>query len=41
MLERVWRKGNRSTLSMGIQIGAVTMENSKEVPLKTKNRATI
>ena len=27
MLERVWRKRNLCTLLLGIQIGAVTMEN--------------
>jgi len=32
MLERMWRKGNPGTQLMGVQIGAVTMENSMEVP---------
>ena len=31
MLERVWRKVN-SPMSVGMQIGAATMENSMEVP---------
>ena len=41
MLERVWRKGNPPILSVGMQVGAATMENSMKVPQKTKNRATI
>ena len=41
MLESVKTKGNPPTLLMGIQAGAATMENSMEVPQKTKNRATI
>ena len=41
MLERVWRKGNHLTLLVGMYIGATTMENSMEVPQKTKNRTTI
>ena len=41
MLETVWRKGNPPTLLMGMYIGIATMENSIEVPIKTKNRATI
>jgi len=28
MLERVWRKGKLSPLSVGIEVGAATMENS-------------
>ena len=35
------RKGNPSTLLLGMKIGAGTMENSMEVPQKTKNRTTI
>ena len=34
MLERVWRKGNPPTLLVGKYIGAATMENGMEVPLK-------
>jgi len=30
------RKGNTPTLLVGMQIGAVTMENNIEVPQKTK-----
>ena len=41
MLERVWRKGNPLALLMGMKVGAVTMENSMEVPQKTKNRVAI
>ena len=41
MLESVWRKGNPLTLLVGILIGTTTMENSMEVPRKTKNRSTI
>ena len=37
MLERLWRKGNPSALLVGMQIGAVTVENSMEFPRKTKN----
>ena len=41
MLEKVWRKGNPLTLSVRMYIGANTMENSMEVPQKTKNRTTV
>ena len=37
MLERMWRKGNRSALFMGMQTGAATVENSMEFPQKTKD----
>ena len=37
MLARIWRKGKLSTLSVGMQTGAATMENSMEFPQKTKN----
>ena len=37
VLERMWRKGNPSTLLVGLQTGATTMENSMEFPQKTKN----
>ena len=40
MLERVWSKTNPSTLLVGMYIGTATRENSIEVSLKTKNRAT-
>ena len=41
MLERVWRKENPPTLLVGMSIGTATIEISREVPQKTKNRATI
>ena len=41
MLESVWRKGNPPTLLVGTETGAATMENSMEVPQKTKNRVAI
>ena len=34
MLERVWRKENPLTLSVGMQTSIATMENSMEIPLK-------
>ena len=34
-------KKKPSALSVGLQTGAVTMENSMEVPQKIKNRATL
>ena len=37
MLERMWRKENPSTLLVGMQTGATTVENSMEFPQKTKN----
>ena len=41
MLEMTWRKGKPLTLWVGMQIDIATMENSMEIPLKTKNRTTI
>ena len=41
MLERMWRKGNPLTLLVAIKTGAITMENSLEVPSNNKNMATI
>ena len=41
MLERVWRKGNPPILLVGMYIGTASMDNSMEVPKKTKNRATM
>ena len=38
---RMCRKRKAPTLLVGMQIGAATIENSMEVPLKTKNRVTI
>ena len=37
MLERLWRKGNPSTLLVGMQTGEATVENSMEFSQKTKN----
>ena len=36
MLERVWRKGNPPTMLVGMETGTATMENSMELPQKTK-----
>ena len=36
MLERVWRKGDPLTVLVGMSIDIVTMENSMEMVLKTK-----
>ena len=36
MLERMWSEGNPPTLLVGMQIGTATMENSMEVPSRTK-----
>ena len=36
VLERMQRKGNSSTLLVGMQTGAATVENSMEFPQKTK-----
>ena len=40
-MKRVWRKGNPPTLLVGMEVGAATVENSMEVPQKTKNGTTI
>ena len=37
MLERMWRKGNPSTLLVGMQTGTAIVENSMELAQKTKN----
>ena len=37
VLARLWRKGTSSTLLVGMQIGAATVENSMEFTQKTKN----
>ena len=37
MLVRLWRKENSSTLLVGMQTGAATVENSMEFPQETKN----
>ena len=33
----MWEKGSPTTLLVGMQPGAATVENSVEFPLKTKN----
>ena len=37
VMARLWRKGNPSTLLVGMQTGAVAVENSMEFPQKSKN----
>ena len=37
VLANLWRKGNPSTLLVGMQTGAATVENSMEFHQKTKN----
>ena len=37
VLERMWRKGNPSSLLVGMQIGAATVENSIEFSQKSNN----
>ena len=41
MLERVWRKGNPPAVLVGMQIDTATIEDSMEIPLKTRNKITI
>ena len=41
MLARMWRKRISFALLVGMQAGAATLENSMEVPQKTKNRTTL
>ena len=41
MLETAWRKGNPLALLVGMRIDRATMENSMEIPLKTRNKTTI
>ena len=41
MPERVWRKKSSPAPLVGMQIGAATMENSMEVPQKTKSRIAL
>ena len=36
MRERVWRKGNPPTLVVGMQLGAPTVEDSRDGPQKTR-----
>lgn len=37
----MWRKENLCALLVGTQTGMATVENSVEVPKKTKNRTTM
>ena len=37
----MWRKGDPSTLLVGMQAGAATLENSMEVPQDVKNKAIL
>ena len=41
MLEGVWKKGNPPTLLVGMKTGITTMENSMEMPQKTKYKTII
>ena len=41
MLVGMWRKGNPFALLVGMQTGAASLENSKEVLQKIKNRTTL
>ena len=41
MLERVWGKGSLPTLLVGMEVDTAAVENSMEVPQKTKNRVAI
>ena len=36
----MWRKGNTSALLVGMQTGAITVENSEEFPQNIKNVTT-
>ena len=40
VLARLWRKGNPSTLLVGMQTGAATVKNNMEFPQKTNNGTT-
>ena len=41
MLVCMWSKENVSTLLVEMEVGAAIVENTMEVPQKTKNRTTI
>ena len=41
MLARMWRKSISFALLVAMQASAATLENSMEVPQKTKNRTTL
>ena len=38
---KVWRKGNPVALLVGMEIDTATMENSMDIPLKTRNKTNI
>ena len=40
MLETVWRKGNSLKLLVGMQTDTTTLEESMEIPKKTRNKTT-
>ena len=40
-LVRMWRKGSPCAWLVGLQISAAIVENSMEIPQKTKNSFTI
>ena len=40
MLARMWKKGNPSTLLVGVQTGKATVENNMEFPQKLKMLCT-
>ena len=41
MFERMWRKGSPYALLVGMEIGVVDMENSTEIPQKSKDRSIL
>ena len=41
MLKSVWRKGKPLASLLGMQLDAVIMENSMDIPLKTRNKTTV
>ena len=41
MLEKVWKKGNPLALLWDCKLIENTMENNMEIPLKTRDKATI
>ena len=41
MLVRIWRKWDPSVIFVGMEIDAVTVESSIEIPQKIKNRTSI
>ena len=41
MVERMWRKENPFALLVGMYIDTASVENTVEIPYKTRNKATI